>query len=55
MDSVPLCQALHHLVSVTKERGDFYKSTNIIGERVVNYYQTRLNDALIESWTADFV
>jgi len=48
MDSVPLCQALHHLVSVTKERGDFYKSTKFTGEWVVNRYKTQLNDALNE-------
>ena len=50
MDSFPLCQASHHLVSVTKDGGDFYKGTNFTRERIVNPHKTQLNDALIESW-----
>ncbi len=32
-----------------------YEGTNITGERVVNHPRTQLNDALIESCTADFI
>jgi hypothetical protein len=32
-----------------------YEGTNITGENVVNRSETQLNDALIESWTADFI
>jgi len=32
-----------------------YKGINITGESVVNRPETQLIDALMESWTADFI
>jgi len=33
----------------------FYYGTNITGEKVVNRYKMQLNDASMESCTADFI